>query len=1023
MKTLYRFLSMIMCGMFLMTAFSCTKEEGTNEGIDGSTDGTDIPEGYEKITLSATCDSGDDAEVGSKTALDNGNTVWSAEDVIKVYYGSSSSNFELTSGAGTRNGLFSGVASSAPEYAVYPAGVSSSLSGSTVSVTIPATQTGTFGSGNIATAKVVNGDMSFANVNAFISIITTADIHHIVVTSVSGGALAGTVPVSYVSGSADYGAATGTASSIRLNTNSKAGTYYISIVPGVTHSEGLTIAYYTAENTLSNTYYLRKSVVATRNKIIEMGSFVPDGKNYYVTTSGAGNGSGISWANAMSGAKLKTLVTPDGDASKQAAKIAAIDGATFHIGAGTYYFGSDPTIDFSESSQVSITFKGDYPATGGAQDRSGAYRAVFSGTNPQNSSEKGAALKLRGKVNIAFDGISFENGYGTADEAEAGVAAALDCYSSGSDGANISVTMSYCSVKNNTNAYYNTNTDKWGAGVRLMNVSSFQADHVTFAHNTSRAAPALSIRNASVILTDCEFSENQSSYDCGAMFVTSGASVTLTDCTFSNNQASNENGAGSNEDYNKGLGGAIKCRDGGTLTLTGGSFSGNKAWKGGAIWVHNSGSDSKIVWATGTSFSNNGGANARCGGAIYAEAGFTLDDCTFSGNTAVCWGGAIDMEASKNFYIRGGTFSDNAVTGSSDGNGGGALHSVRGALQMTNKTTGLSFTGNTSAGIGGAIYLESTTASNKTSFGNVSFSNNSSDLEGGAVYVKVQKVTIHDASFTGNHASHGGAMLIASDAEIYKTQFNSNYALGGGALRIDQSSGKHAWLDRCSFSGNYITQSDQQGTTISVAESDEFCMNNCSINDNTYNVNAANNFSRPSWVKIAAAKSMISNCSFIGNVRKGENGGTIITGVGSMVYIDPSVAANKCTFINSIVACNRHSFQSWNDSGYGHVVLYYTHYNWTKDLTVDSRTAGLSGVTNAGIGNASWSSNCWIWNGQISGSSEYDKATAGDVLSQMNAVSSSFVSWLDSDKYLDGRSVMRGTGKDTDEWWPGSYQQ
>jgi hypothetical protein len=142
-----------------------------------------------------------------------------------------------------------------------------------------------------------------------------------------------------------------------------------------------------------------------------------------------------------------------------------------------------------------------------------------------------------------------------------------------------------------------------------------------------------------------------------------------------------------------------------------------------------------------------------------------------------------------------------------------------------------------------------------------------------------------------------------------------------------------------------------------------------------------------------------------------------------MVYIDPSVAANKCTFINSIVACNRHSFQSWNDSCYGHVVLYYTHYNWTKDLTVDSRTAGLSGVTNAGIGNASWSSNCWIWNGQISGSSEYDKATAGDVLSQMNAVSSSFVSWLDSDKYLDGRSVMRGTGKDTDEWWPGSYQQ
>lgn len=764
MKTGHRIFAGAFC---LLISFSCAKEKE--------------PEGGETI-LVATCEDGE-----SRTYRSGDNkTLWQSGDQIKVYSSSSSANFTLIDGAGTKTGRFSGITQSSPLYAVYPSGITSSRSETTVNVTIPATQTGTFGAGNIATAKVDgNGNMSFTNANAFLCIATSAAIHHIVVTSVNGAALAGTIPVSYSSGSASCGAATNTASSIRLNTNKTAGTYYIAIVPNVTHSEGLTIAYYTDESTLSNTYYLRKSIVATRNGCIEFGSFEPDGKKYYVTTSGAGNGSGISWANAMSGAKLKTLVTPDGDASKQAAKIAAIDGATFHMGAGTYDFGSELTINFNESSPVSLNFKGGYPADGGSQNlNSASQRAVFSGANTHK------VLVLDGKLNVSLEGINIENGLVSTDETGSLHIA----------GSNVTVSMSYCDVKNNTNQLGYDNTGDayhyWGAGIWTRS-TNFTADHVAFSGNKAYGGAALEIANGSAKLTNCSFSSNDVYMQGGAVVLANDATGSFSNCTFSGN--------------NGRQGGALYLQGNAGVSCTSCTFSGNTATSasgnsqgGGAVYMNSSSGSAATKTFTSCTFSGNSSASG--GGAFYIDGytNYTLTTCTLTGNHAT-EGGAIRTTGSTVANIKGCTFggstsgaSNYATTGY-----GGAIY----ALSASNVTiadsgsTHTQFEGNYSSSWGGAMYCSSTNA-----------------------------LTCSGARFIGNHSDatsgnvYGGAVaLFTKDATLALTDcvFNSNYnaVYGGSALSYNGGSSASGSLTvtNTQFTGNYNMYDTDDGTSATYA--------------------------------------------------------------------------------------------------------------------------------------------------------------------------------------------------------------
>ncbi|MHC4528332.1 MAG: right-handed parallel beta-helix repeat-containing protein, partial [Planctomycetota bacterium] len=133
-----------------------------------------------------------------------------------------------------------------------------------------------------------------------------------------------------------------------------------------------------------------------------------------------------------------------------------------------------------------------------------------------------------------------------------------------------------------------------------------------------------------LMLTDCRFSENGAANSNGGGIHSKEGELELTDCTFSSNWAWEE-GGGIATDYE-------------TMTVTNCTFSGNSAQWGGGINNSHWGAT-----ATNCVFSSN---SAKRGAGIntnYLYLGdLTLSNCTFSGNVAVDYGGAVCNETLGN---------------------------------------------------------------------------------------------------------------------------------------------------------------------------------------------------------------------------------------------------------------------------------------------------------------------------------------------------------------------------------------
>jgi hypothetical protein len=139
-----------------------------------------------------------------------------------------------------------------------------------------------------------------------------------------------------------------------------------------------------------------------------------------------------------------------------------------------------------------------------------------------------------------------------------------------------------------------------------------------------------------------------------------GGTLTITNSTFSGNSAHSSS--------DQGLGGGI-ANDGGTMTVTNSTFSGNSADNGGGIY-----NDGGTLTITNSTFSGN--SATYNGGGMYDDGGATtITNSTFSGNSATNYGGAID-----NNYNDGG------------------------AMTVTNST----FSGNSALFVGGGIFSSST---------------------------------------------------------------------------------------------------------------------------------------------------------------------------------------------------------------------------------------------------------------------------------------------------------------------------
>ena len=291
------------------------------------------------------------------------------------------------------------------------------------------------------------------------------------------------------------------------------------------------------------------------------------------------------------------------------------------------------------------------------------------------------------------------------------------------------------------------------------------------------------------VFTDCVFRDNDSRNDGGGLYSLAGNYPSLVRCTFENNTAAND-GGGAFDLFNA-LGDYVDC-----------SFSGNRAEHyGGALYVY--GGDNTLDNCTftantamfkgggiyggghmqGCAFTSNSGLE---GGGFYGATDTVLEDCTFLQNHA-----SAGQHAGAGFFggpfagaeVRGCTFQQNTTPGF-----GGGLLKYHQSHPMT--VQGCTFIENTALG-GAGMYTSGFYSDDPTvNVLNCSFFGNEAAF-GGGLYLYRGLQTIVNCAFGGNSAhggddgatGKGGAVLSAfDDTTLINCTVYGNTADEGGGL-------------------------------------------------------------------------------------------------------------------------------------------------------------------------------------------------------------------------------------------------
>jgi parallel beta-helix repeat protein/predicted outer membrane repeat protein len=141
--------------------------------------------------------------------------------------------------------------------------------------------------------------------------------------------------------------------------------------------------------------------------------------------------------------------------------------------------------------------------------------------------------------------------------------------------------------------------------------------------------------NGKLTLTDCQFSENVAVNSSGGGIRSVHRELTLTNCTFCSNSAALE-GGGVATDYN-------------SVTLANCTFRGNSAqWGGGMNNSHWGATATNCVFSS-NSADRGGGI---CTYTLYrGDETLRLGNCTFSGNVANDYGGAVCLQMEGNLWL------------------------------------------------------------------------------------------------------------------------------------------------------------------------------------------------------------------------------------------------------------------------------------------------------------------------------------------------------------------------------------
>jgi predicted outer membrane repeat protein len=259
-------------------------------------------------------------------------------------------------------------------------------------------------------------------------------------------------------------------------------------------------------------------------------------------------------------------------------------------------------------------------------------------------------------------------------------------------------------------------------------------------------------------------------------------------------------------------------------------------------------------------FTIRNGQAIRGGGMYNYQSSPTVNNCTFSNNSASTYGGGMYNDFWTSPTVNNCTFRNNSAY---DG-GGGMGNAAYTSPTLTNCT----FTNNSARrGGGGGMY-----SNGSPTITNCTFSGNSAS-NGGGMYGG--SLTVENCTFSGNSASNGGGMY-GSSLTVENCTFSGNSAKYGGGGMYNNGS---QTITNCTFSGN----SASDGGGMHNQYSSNPMVINCIFSRNTANSDGGgmynSDYSRPN----------VNNCTFSGNSANKYGGGMY-----NYFFTRPDV--NTCTF-------------------------------------------------------------------------------------------------------------------------------
>lgn len=288
---------------------------------------------------------------------------------------------------------------------------------------------------------------------------------------------------------------------------------------------------------------------------------------------------------------------------------------------------------------------------------------------------------------------------------------------------------------------------------------------------TGATDSGVKIIGADVELKDVTITGNKGTYG-GGVSIDKKSNVTFTDCTITGNEAARN-------------GGGIYAKGGSTVTVNGGSISGNSA--------------------AGTTWGTSGG------GGIYAEGGSTvnLNDTTIADNHVTG-----NYGSGGGVRVNNGTLSADHVKileNTTNSNGGGI--SVKDSvLTVTDSEIRNNVAGGSNGG--GVEIIGSTTDNKEHTITNTEITDNSAEERGGGVYVEQASITIKDSTLDNNHAKHtdgsqasseGGGLSVrgGKDVTLDNTKVTNNSAKDGGGIWVRDDVDTNVTIkNNCKITGN-----------------------------------------------------------------------------------------------------------------------------------------------------------------------------------------------------------------------------